>query len=106
MLLLRANFMALFETHLITALTMVVMFYCCVVVGLGNISIYRQYREARSCIVVLQTFSQVNNIAYVVYCRVYKDTETNTVNNESLVWLKFGEFGEIAYFAKLCSFKA
>ena len=33
---------------------------------------------------VLQTFSQVNNIAYVVYCRVYKGNETNTVNNESL----------------------
>ena len=33
MLLLCANFMALVETHLITALTMVVVFYCCVVVG-------------------------------------------------------------------------
>ena len=29
-----------------------------------------------------------------------------TVNDESLAWLKFGEFGKIAHFAKLCSSKA
>ena len=49
-------------------------------VRFGNVSIYRLYREIRSYIVVLQTFSQVNNIAYVIYRRVYKindDTETN-----------------------------
>ena len=29
----------------------------------------------------------------------------NTVNDESLAWLKFGKFGEFDYFAKLCSSK-
>ena len=35
----------------------------------------------------------------------YIDDHLATVNNKSLAWLKFGELGELAYFAKLFSSK-
>ena len=41
----------------------------------------------------------------MIKCQVELHYLLTLVSYESLVWLKFGKFGEIQYFAKLCSFK-